>query len=70
MFDTKLFCLQRERGGLGRKMGSIGDEAVSLFFFFSFFCKASAVSQTSGCKGKGRRKGPNHSVEEESAVLR
>lgn len=68
MFDTKLFCLQRERGGLGRKVGSIGDEAVSLFFFP--FCKASAVSQTSGCRGKGRRKGPNHYVEEESAVLR
>lgn len=68
MFDTKLFCLQRERGGLGRKMGSIGVEAVSTFFFL--FCKASAVSQTSGCKGKGGRKGPNHSVEEGSAVLR
>lgn len=68
MFDTKLFYLQRERGKLGRKMGSVGYESVSPFF--SLFCKASAVLQTTGCRGKGRQKGPNHYVEEEYAVLR
>lgn len=49
-------------------MGKIGGEAASRGFFL--FCKASAVSQTSRCSGKGRRKGPNHCVKEEFAVLR
>lgn len=67
MFDTKLFCLQRERGGLGRKMGSIGHEAL---FFFSFSVKLLLFHKLAGAEEKGDEKGPNHYVEEESAVLR
>lgn len=57
MFDTKLFCLQRERGGLGRKVGSIGDEAVSLFFFFAFSVKLLLFHKLAGAEEKGDEKG-------------
>lgn len=56
MFDTKLFCLQRERGGLGRKMESIGVEAVSTFFF-SFSVKLLLFRKLAGAKEKGDEKG-------------
>lgn len=62
-----LFRLQRERGESGRKMVKIGGEAASHFFLF---CKASAVSQTSRYRGKGRQKGPNHYMKAKFAVLR
>lgn len=52
---------------MGRKIGKTGGDAASLFFLF---CKASAVSQTSGCRRKGRRKGPDPYAKEEFAVLK